>query len=269
MIKEAADQGNEHALTALGIFAQQGINLKRDLNAAAGYFRKASCKGNLYAKQQLISGDFNEFVSEKEYDDLQLELIKRGDRASCHVRAMLQEVKGNTAEAIRLFRKNAAADFTPSAVELYRILSNSKDEKSLKEAADHLFKAISLNNGQAQCMLGASCLQNPETTPRFGVITMMKGLIDGADYPESVLRHLAYLYANGFGVKKSPENARKICESMIEQGYAAGYLTMGEMYQQGVFGKADLKQATEYYQKGAAQGDEACQEALKKLAQNK
>ena len=52
-IKEAADQGNIHAITALGICAQRGMNMQRDLNAAAWYFRKAAAQGNLYAKQQL------------------------------------------------------------------------------------------------------------------------------------------------------------------------------------------------------------------------
>lgn len=40
---------------------------------------------------------------------------------------------------------------------------------------------------------------------------------------------------------------------------------MGEMYQQGVWGKADLEKARECFQKGAAMGDEACQQALQKL----
>ena len=89
--------------------------------------------------------------------------------------------------------------------------------------------------------------------------------VDGADYLDPFLRHLVYAYVKGLGVKKSPENAKKLCEAMIEQGYPAGFLTMGEMYQQGVWGKPDLEKARECFQKGAAMGDEACRQALHKL----
>ena len=194
-----------------------------------------------------------------------LELIQKGDRTTRHIYAMLEEMKGNTQYAIKLFRENADAGFIPSAVEVYRLLTDSKDEKTFNEATNYLFKAAKQNNGQAQCILGGSFLRASDATPRLAVTVMMKGIIDGADYPETFLRHLVYAYANGFGVKKSPENAKKLCEAMIEQGYTAGFLTMGEMYQQGVWGKADLEKAGEYFQKGAAQGDEACQQALQKL----
>ena len=133
------------------------------------------------------------------------------------------------------------------------------------EALEYLFKAIKQNNGQAQCILGGAFLRAPDATPRQAVTFMMKGIIDGADYLDPFLRHLAYAYANGSGVKKSPENAKKLCEIMIEQELPAGYLTMGEMYQKGVFGKADIEKAREYFQKGAAMNDESCQQALQKL----
>ena len=264
-IKEAADQGNIHAITALGICAQRGMNLKRDLNVAAGYFRKAAAMGNLYAKQQLISGEFRGIVSEEECNKLMLELIQKGDRVARHIYAMLEEMKGNIQNAIKLFRENADAGFMPSAVEVYRLLSDSKDKKTYDEALEYLFKAIKQNNGQAQCILGGAFLRAPDATPRQAVTVMMKGIIDGADYLEPFLRHLVYAYVKGWGVKKSPENAKKLCEAMIEQGYPAGFLTMGEMYQQGVWGKPDLEKAREYYQKGAAMNDESCQQALQKL----
>ena len=108
-------------------------------------------------------------------------------------------------------------------------------------------------------------MRAPDATPRQAVTVMMKGIIDGAAYPEPFLRHLVYAYVKGLGVKKSPENAKKLCEIMIEQGYPAGFLTMGEMYQKGVFGKADIEKAREYFQKGAAMNDESCQQALQKL----
>ena len=56
---------------------------------------------------------------------------------------------------------------------------------------------------------------------------------------------------------------------MIASEYPAGYLTLGEMYQQGIFGKAEVEKAIECYQKGAERGDEACQQALKKLQSSK
>ncbi len=264
-IKEAASQGNIHAITALGICAQRGMNLKRDLNAAAGYFRKASSQGNLYAKQQLISGEFQGIVTDAEADALMKELIQKGDRSARHLYAMFEDMRGNRQNAINLFRENADAGFMPSAVEVYRLLSDSKDKKTYDEALEYLFKAIKQNNGQAQCILGGAFWQAPDATPRQAVTVMMKGVIDGAAYPEPFLRHLAYAYANGSGVKKSPENAKKLCEIMIGQELPAGYLTMGEMHQQGVFGKADIEKAREYLQKGAAMGDEACQQALQKL----
>ena len=264
-IKEAADQGNIHAITALGICAQQGMNLKRDLNAAAGYFRKASNQGNLYAKQQLIGGDFQGIVTDAEADALMKELIQKGDRVARHLYAISEEMRGNTQNAIKLFRENADAGFMPSAVEVYRLLSDSKDKKTYDEALEYLFNAVTQNNGQAQCILGGAFWQAPDATPRQAVTVMMKGIIDGADYLEPFLRHLVYAYVKGLGVKKSPENAKKLCEIMIEQGYPAGFLTMGEMYQQGVWGKPDLEKARECFQKGAAMGDEACQQALHKL----
>ena len=70
-------------------------------------------------------------------------------------------------------------------------------------------------------------------------------------------------YAQGIGVTKSAENAKRIAEIMLEKGYAYGFYTMGQLYQTGAFGKADMAKAREYYQKGAEQGVPECIEALK------
>ena len=74
-------------------------------------------------------------------------------------------------------------------------------------------------------------------------------------------------YAQGIGVTKSAENAKRIAEIMLEKGYAYGFYTMGQLYQNGVFGKADTVKAKEYYQKGAEQGVSECVEALKNCNQ--
>ena len=41
---------------------------------------------------------------------------------------------------------------------------------------------------------------------------------------------------------------------------------MGQLYQTGVFGKADIEKAKEYYKKGAEQSVSECIEALKTLS---
>ena len=74
-------------------------------------------------------------------------------------------------------------------------------------------------------------------------------------------------YAQGIGVTKSAENAKHIAEIMLEKGHAYGFYTMGILYQTGVFGKADMAKAKEYYQKGAEQGVSECINALKSLIQ--
>lgn len=76
-------------------------------------------------------------------------------------------------------------------------------------------------------------------------------------------------YAQGIGVTKSAENAKRIAEIMIERGYAYGFYTMGQLYQTGVFGNADIEKAKEYYKKGAEQGVPECIEALKTLSLEK
>ena len=74
---------------------------------------------------------------------------------------------------------------------------------------------------------------------------------------------LATNFAQGKGVAKSAENAKRIAEIMLEEGFSYGFYTMGQLYQMGAFGKADTAKAREYYRQGAKQGCSQCAEELK------
>ena len=148
---------------------------------------------------------------------------------------------------------------------LHLLLLRQNDEKTMEEAFKLLEQAMEKHDGLAQCLAGISCFDNPNFSPRFGMHLLMKGVVDRGGTLYFHLHCIAMNYAQGIGVTKSAENAKRIAEIMLEKGYAYGFYTMGQLYQTGVFGKADMAKAKEYYQKGAEQGVPECIEALKKL----
>ena len=79
------------------------------------------------------------------------------------------------------------------------------------------------------------------------------------------LHCIAMNYAQGTGVARSAENARRIAEIMLEDGNAYGFYTLGVLCQNGVFGQENIAQACEYFRQGAELGVPECIEALGSL----
>ena len=148
---------------------------------------------------------------------------------------------------------------------LHLLLVRQKDEKLKEEGWDLLSQAMTKHDGLAQCLAGLNSFDTTEIPPRFGMHLLMKGVIDGNDRQVSAfhMHIIAMNFAQGKGVARSAENARRIGEIMLDIGYAYGFYTMGQLYQKGVFGKVDLKKARSYYQAGAKEGVGQCIEALK------
>ena len=128
-----------------------------------------------------------------------------------------------------------------------------------------LARAMEKNDGLAQCLSGAGALSNQEITPRYGMHLMMKGVVDGTTVSHFYLHNIAMNFAQGIGVTKSADNAAKIAGIILDSGNPYGFYTLGKLYQDGAWGKADLAKAREFYQKGAAEGVNECVEALKTL----
>lgn len=55
MYKVAAELGNAHAMTCLGLMHELGRFVEQDENKANEYFKSASDKGDLHARQKHIT----------------------------------------------------------------------------------------------------------------------------------------------------------------------------------------------------------------------
>ena len=265
LIKESAQSGTTHANLLLALIDRNDVNLPKTLTQEVEYLRKASQKGNLFAKLLLTNNQYMDIVSDSERKALLQELIKSGSRIAKDRYAELLAIQNDTDQAIKLFRENAAAGSVKSMMNLYYMLSSSQDAELQKEAANYLSKALEENDGQAQCLFGFFCVNSDATYPRHNVITIMKGIIDEADDMAKFTCNIAHCYTNGYGVKKSPETAEKILLDLIQQDCDEAYCTLAYMYQSGVLGKVDLQKAREYYRRSAERGCEDCKKSLQKL----
>ena len=262
LIQEAADAGCIQAMMV------QGIDIEQNPEVAVQYLRKAAAAGNLHAKWLLASDErFVAIVGVSARINYLKELITVGNKNSRNLYAQLLDEQGKTAEAIKEYRAAIATGHAGSMTMLHLLLLRQNDEKTMEEAFKLLEQAMEKHDGLAQCLAGMNCLDNPNFSPRFGMHLLMKGVVDRGGALYFHLHCIAMNYAQGIGVTKSAENAQRIAEIMLEKGYAYGFYTMGQLYQTGVFGKADMAKAKEYYQKGAEQGVPECIEALKSLIQ--
>lgn len=260
LIKAAADAGCVQAMMV------QGIDIEQNPEVAVQYLRKAAAAGNLHAKWLLASDErFAAIVGVSARMNYLKELIVVGNKNSRNLYAQLLDEQGKTAEAIKEYRAAIATGHAGSMTMLHLLLLRQNDEKAMEEAWKLLTQAMEKHDGLAQCLAGISCFDNPNFSPRFGMHLLMKGVVDRGGTLYFHLHCIAMNYAQGIGVTKSAENAKRIAEIMLEKGYAFGFYTMGQLYQTGVFGKADTAKAREYYQKGAEQGVPECIEALKTL----
>lgn len=262
LIKAAADAGCIQAMMV------QGIDIEQNPKVAVQYLRKAAAVGNLHAKWLLASDErFAAIVGVSARINYLKELIAVGNKNSRNLYAQLLDEQGKTAEAIKEYRAAIATGHAGSMTMLHLLLLRQNDEKTMEEAFKLLEQAMEKHDGLAQCLAGISCFDNPNFSPRFGMHLLMKGVVDRGGTLYFHLHCIAMNYAQGIGVTKSAENAKRIAEIMLEKGYPYGFYTMGQLYQTGVFGKADMAKAKEYYQKGAEQGVPECIEALKSLIQ--
>ena len=262
LIQEAADVGCIQAMMV------QGIDIAQNPEVAVQYLRKAATAGNLHAKWLLASDErFAAIVGVSARMNYLKELIAVGNKNSRNLYAQLLDEQGKTAAAIKEYRAAIAEGHAGSMTMLHLLLLRQNDEKVMEEAWKLLTQAMEKHDGLAQCLAGISCFDNPNFSPRFGMHLLMKGVVDRGGTLYFHLHCIAMNYAQGIGVTKSAENAKRIAEIMLEKGYAFGFYTMGQLYQTGVFGKADMAKAREYYQKGAEQGVPECIEALKSLIQ--
>ena len=262
LIKAAADAGCIQAMMV------QGIDIEQNPKVAVQYLRKAAAAGNLHSKWLLASDErFAAIVGVSARINYLKELIAVGNKNSRNLYAQLLDEQGKTAEAIKEYRAAIATGHAGSMTMLHLLLLRQNDEKTMEEAFKLLEQAMEKHDGLAQCLAGISCFDNPNFSPRFGMHLLMKGVVDRGGTLYFHLHCIAMNYAQGIGVTKSAENAKRIAEIMLEKGYAYGFYTMGQLYQTGVFGKADMAKAKEYYQKGAEQGVPECIEALKSLIQ--
>ena len=262
LIQEAADVGCIQAMMV------QGIDIAQNPEVAVQYLRKAATAGNLHAKWLLGSTlQFAQILPVADRLNYLKELIAVGNKNSRNLYAQLLDEQGKTAAAIKEYRAAIATGHAGSMTMLHLLLLRQNDEKTMEEAFKLLEQAMEKHDGLAQCLAGISCFDNPNFLPRFGMHLLMKGVVDRGGTLYFHLHCIAMNYAQGIGVAKSAENAKRIAEIMLEKGYAYGFYTMGQLYQTGVFGKADTAKAKEYYQKGAEQGVPECIEALKSLIQ--
>ena len=260
LIKAAADAGCIQAMMV------QGIDIEQNPEVAVQYLRKAAAAGNLHAKWLLASDErFAAIVGVSARINYLKELIAVGNKNSRNLYAQLLDEQGKTAEAIKEYRAAIATGHAGSMTMLHLLLLRQNDEKTMEEAFKLLEQAMEKHDGLAQCLAGISCFDNPNFSPRFGMHLLMKGVVDRGGTLYFHLHCIAMNYAQGIGVTKSAENAKRIAEIMLEKGYAFGFYTMGQLYQTGVFGKADTAKAREYYQKGAEQGVSECIDVLKSL----
>ena len=262
LIKAAADAGCVQAMMAYG------IDIVQKPEVEVQYLRKAVATGNLHAKWLLGSTpQFEQIVSEADRVKYLKELIAVGNKNSRNLYAQLLAAQGKNTEAIQEYRAAIAEGHAGSMTMLHLLLLQQDNEKTMDEAFKLLEQAMDKHDGLAQCLAGMNCLDNPNFSPRFGMHLLMKGVVDRGGTIYFHLHCIAMNYAQGIGVTKSAENAKRIAEIMLEKGYAYGFYTMGILYQTGVFGKADMAKAKEYYQKGAEQGVSECVEALKNCNQ--
>ncbi|MBR7130888.1 MAG: sel1 repeat family protein [Lentisphaeria bacterium] len=261
LIKAAADAGCIQAMMV------QGTYIAPNPEVAVQYLQKAAAAGNLYAKWLLGSTpQFAQILPVADRLNYLKELIAVGNKNSRNLYAQLLDEQGKTAMAIKEYQAAIAEGHAGSMTLLYLLLLRQGDVKMIVEAWELLRQAIEKHDGLAQCFVAERCLDSPSFSPRFGMHLLMKGIVDGTEASYYYLHRIAMNYAQGKGVTKSAENAKRIAGKMIEQGYAYGFYTMGVLYRIGVFGKADTEKAKEYYKKGAEQGVQECIEALKTLS---
>ena len=177
-----------------------------------------------------------------------------------------KDVAKDTAEAVRLYQEGADLRDAKSQDQLGVIYEEGKlAPKNLVEAANLYRAAAEANQLEAQYRLG-SCLAAGRGVAK-NETEAVRWYRKAADRGHSrACLALAICYRDGkTGVGQSDAEALKWSRKAAEKGLASGQYLLGSLLEQGRGTQKNLKEATSWYRKAAAQNDPQAKARLAEL----
>ncbi len=247
--KKAAEQGWESAERALGFLYKSGKGVKKNLEEAEVWFKKADAH---YHPLNLNYGSLEEMMApsldEQEYMN-GLECENTGD------------YKG----AVEYYRYAAESNNADAQNALGLCYYYGKGvEQNYDEAFEWFDKAAKQWNVDAICKLaecyfyGRGVLQDYSRSYRLvRIASEMDNIEAQSDLAVSLLL--------GKGVDKDPNRAIDIIMTLAERGYAPAQYNLGYIYEKGKGLQRDVTKAIRWYEKSKEQGNEDAKKALIRL----
>ena len=259
--EKSVELGSVAGLWQLGVLYAYGESIKKDLEQAALWYRKAADQG--YAKAQFNLGwsyENGEGV-EKDLEQAALWYRKAADQGYAKAQFNLgwsyengEGVEKDLEQAALWYRKAADQGYAVAQFNLGVLYMNGKGvEKDLEQAALWYRKAADQGDAKAQFNLGWSYDNGKgvEKDLEQAALWYRKAADQG---DASAQFNIGAFYLNGKGVEKDLEQAALWYRKAADQGYAVAQFNLGVLYMNGKGVEKDLEQAALWYRKAADQG---------------
>ena len=221
--EKAANAGNEHAESYLGLFFEKGYGGDKDIDKALYWYKKAALRGNIFAQYSL---GFIYYEGE--------------------------EVERNLEYAFKWYKEAAEKGFAPAQYALSYLYKNGEGcEKNNIKAYYWLELSADNDFDDAYYILGQSYLEGNniiDTNYKKAFFYLSKGV---SKKDKNCLESLGDMYYWGLHVSEDREKAFSLYDQSIEEGNISIYYKLGKLYEE----ENNLEQALVNYYKGYGHGD--------------
>jgi TPR repeat protein len=260
--ERAAKGGSDEAMSYLGYFYYEGLEVQRDHRAAAEWFRKAAHAGNGSAMNNLGymykegQGVVRDYVEAARWLDMAGQAGEPG--AIYNLGVMYQTGQGvdrDYGKAFRLFQRAAEAGDERAMNNLaYMYDSGQGVERNIKEALRWYHKAVQSGDASAMYNLGRLYVEGKVVQKDYPKAYQLFRL-GAAEGNASSMNSLGHLYKEGLGMKRDYEVALHWFGKAERAGNASAMNNLGYMNERGLGLARNYAEALRWYGKGAEAGD--------------